>query len=125
MGKTLSNSVMDGGLDKLATANQMSLCEGEPTDRLDAVTPKGSGGKSLGLVTMVGGDFTKSSPTGARRLTVAAKTGISNSDSGNLDHVALVDGTELLCTNTGPTQAVVGGGTTDTSAFNVDFNDPT
>ena len=53
-------------------------------------------GMTLAVTTMTGGDFSKSDgPVDGRRLTVAAKTGITPSATGTAVHIVLVDDTNL------------------------------
>lgn len=92
MAKWLNDLVHDALLDKIATADQLVLCEGQPASYADATTDKGAGGNALGETALDGGDFAKANgDVSGRKITIAQKTGIPADVSGDWDHVALVD----------------------------------
>lgn len=122
MAKSIADSVLDAALDKIATADLMTVCNAEPTTRTEAVTTF-----ALADQAMVGGDYTKANgDTSGRKTTVAAKAGITVDTTGTGDHVALVDATELLLVTTAAVGvALTSGGTVDVSAFKDEIADPT
>jgi hypothetical protein len=125
MGKAVNDKVLDAALDVIGASNQMSLCEGEPLNRTEAITAKGSGGKMLAIVSMTGVDFTNANgDISGRKATVAAKSGLSVGDTGTGDHVALVDGTDLNYVTTAPAQAVTAGGTVNIDTWEAEIADP-
>jgi hypothetical protein len=99
MSKKIPDAVVDLPLDKIATSTQMHLLAAEPADRAAVLAG------SLGFVAVVSGDFSKSSVSGGRKLTVASKT-ITPTAAGSATHLALIDGSALLLVNIGATQAV-------------------
>jgi len=72
-------------------------------------------------------DFTKAAgDTSGRKVTVAAKSGITVDVSGSYDHVALVtvSGTVLRYVTTGTPQALTAGNTANTPAFDIEIQAP-
>lgn len=98
MGKYVNDAVLDAALDKIATADQLVICEDAPTTYAEATTHKGAGGKALGEIAVDAADFTKSDgDASGRKVTVAQQASIPVDVSGAWDHVALVDdGLSLL-----------------------------
>jgi hypothetical protein len=125
MGKSVANEVLDAAMNVIAGSNQMSLCEGEPLTRAEAITAKGSGGKMLAIIAVAGGDFTVGDgAVSGRKVDVAAKNNIDVTASGSGDHVALVDGTRLNYVTTAPAQAVTAGGTVNIDTWAAEIADP-
>lgn len=127
MAKKAADSVLDALLDKIATANQQSVCEGEPADRAAAITDKPTGAK-LAITAMSAPDYTKADAGGGgRELTVGAKANILIDVTGTGDHVALVDATELLFVTTATPQSLTatGGNTVSIGQWKVTIGDPT
>lgn len=84
-------SVQDAALDKIATSVMLRICSGTPATRATAVT------NTLASVAVAGGDFTKAAGNvDGRKVTVAAKSGVSVAVSGTAAHYCLDDGTTLL-----------------------------
>ncbi len=97
MGKYVNDAVLDAALDKIATADQLVICEDAPTTYAEATTDKGSDGVALGEIAVDAGDFTKSDgDASGRKVTVAQQASIPVDVSGAWDHVALVDDADLL-----------------------------
>lgn len=119
MGISTGDSVLDAALDKIAGADRVCVCEGQPATYAEATTNKGTGAnKKLGDVAAVGGDFTKADgDTSGRKLTFGGKTEASVDATtgvevtGSADHLAYVDdaGSELLHVTTVPTQTLTAG----------------
>ena len=123
MAKSVSNTVLDQALNYLdANADLMTLCSAEPTTLTEAVTTF-----ALADVAMAPADFTVADgDTNGRKVTVAAKSGVTVDTTGTGDHVALVDGgTELLYVTTCTAQAVGSGGTVDFGTWDIEIADPT
>lgn len=91
MSALFDTSVQDAALDKLATSVMLRICSGSPTSRATAVT------NTLASVSLSSGDFTKAAGTvDGRKVTVAAKSGVSVTASGTAASYCLDDGTTLL-----------------------------
>lgn len=134
MGKKSGDEYLDGpamvlrGDTNSLAANLMVICENEPTDFADANTVKGSGGERLGSVAVSSGDFTKGDAAGGgRKVDVAQKTGASITDSGNAQHIALLDtvNSVLLQVTTCTLQAVTSGNTATVNTYALSHGDPT
>lgn len=108
----VAESVQDAGLAKIATADRATFCSAEPTSLAELAT-NGSG-FGLATVALTGGDWTIGAGTGtARRITLAAKSGVAVDDDGTGVCVAVDDGTEILAVFDYVDTAVVTGGTVD------------
>lgn len=119
MAKWANDSVLDALLDKVATANQLIVCDGQPTDRADALA------KALASVTVDSGDFSKGNgDVNGRKLTVAQQSTISITATGDADHVALVDGSSLLYVTTVDSQTLTSGNTVTVPVWTVTVADP-
>lgn len=92
MAKYVNDAVLDAALDKIASADQLVICEDQPTTYTEATTDKGSGGMALGEIFIDSGDFTKADgDASGRKVTVAQQAEVTVDVSGAWDHVALVD----------------------------------
>lgn len=122
MGKATPDAVLDAMADKIiAECDLMTLCSAEPTTLTEAVTTF-----ALADVAMSGVDFTKANgDVSGRKVTVAAKGGVTVDTTGTATHVALVDsGTNLLYVTTCTSQGVSSGGTADIAAWDIEIADP-
>ena len=120
MAKFVHDDALDALLDVIATADKLTICEGQPATYAEATTLKGSGGKKLGEIAVDSGDFTKANgDTNGRKITVGQQTGISISVTGDGDHVALVDDalSKLLFVTTFTLQNMTAGNTATVNAF--------
>lgn len=113
MAKFASLAVQDAPLDVIATAVEMYICNGQPTDRADAITKA----RHAAAITMAGGDYAKTGSTN-RVLTVTGKSVTANS-SGNIDHVALCTASTLLYVTTGAAQTANSGSSISVANFTV------
>ena len=121
MAKASSDKVLDGTLDISATATLMIACSAQPTTRAEAVTTF-----ALADVVMAGGDFTKANgDVSGRKVTHAQKSSVTIDTSGEADHVATVDGTDLLNVTTCTPLALTAGGTVTFPAWKQEIADPT
>lgn len=114
--------MLDGAFDVLDQANIMTVCNAEPTTRTQAVTTF-----ALADVAMtVNSDYTKANgDTNGRKVTVAAKSGVTIDTSGTATHIALCDGTNLLYVTTCTSQALTAAGTVNVPAWDIEIADPT
>lgn len=122
MAKTVDDSVLDGAFDILDQATGMHVCDTQPTTRTEAVTTY-----QLATAAMTPNtDFTKADgDTNGRKVTVAAKAGVTIDNTGTALFIALTDGANLLYVTTCTSQLLTGGGTVDIPAWDVEIADPT
>ena len=122
MAKTISDADFDGAFDIIDQCNIMTVCTTQPTTRTEAVTTY-----ALADVAMtVNSDYTKANgDTSGRKVTVAAKSGVTIDTSGTALFVALCDGTNLHVVTTCTSQALTAAGTVDFPAWDIEINDPT
>jgi hypothetical protein len=120
MAKYLNPLVHDAALDQIATGNLMTVCSAQPTTRTEAVTTY-----ALADVAMAGGDFTKAAgDVSGRKVTVAAKADVAVDTSGTANHVAIVNGSQLLAVTTVTGQALTSGNTVSIGTWQVEYRDP-
>lgn len=124
MAKRVADRVLDGALDIIRNNDtRMTACSAEPTTYTE-----GNATYALADVTVSSSDFTKANgDTSGRKLTVAAKTGVTVDVTGTVTHVALLDvsGTALDYVTTTASQAVGAGGTVDFGSWKIEIEDPT
>lgn len=122
MAKAVHDSVLDGAFDILDQANIMTVCNAQPTTRTEAVTTF-----ALADVAMtVNTDYTKANgDTSGRKVTVAAKAGVTVDTTGTGNHIALCDGTNLLYVTTCTSQALTAANTVNFPAWKIEIADPT
>lgn len=120
MGKVLTDAVLDGSLDILATATEIYLCTSEPANRAAADTAS-----LIPAHTLTSGDFTKANgDTSGRKVTVAAQNGLTADATGSATHIALCTGTDLLGVTTCTSQSVTSGNTVNIGSFKLELTDP-
>jgi len=112
MAKSVHSDVIDGALNVIKNnCTRMVACSAQPTTYAEA-----NATYMLSQVTMASGDFTiANGDISGRKVTIAAKTGVSVVNSGTANHVALLDvaNSKLLFVTTCPSQGVSSGGTMD------------
>jgi hypothetical protein len=114
MAKGCDSSVLDGlSVIVKTNANKMYLLSQAPTSRADCDTYE------LAKVTMASGDFTQAADGGGRKLTVAAKSGVTVDSSGTATYVAWVSDTVLLYWDTCTSQVVTAGNTVNFPAVDI------
>lgn len=120
MAKVSTDGVLDGTLDIIAGMNEMHACAGQPTSYADIAA------RSLAVVTMTGGDFSKAngSPDG-RQVTAAQKADVPITSAGTADHVALRNTTTQEYHITTCPATVLGSGTVTFNAWASTVRDPT
>lgn len=125
MGKSVHNDVLDGALNIIKNnCTRMVACTTEPTTFAEADT---GGAKNLADVTVASGDFTVADgSTSGRKVTVAAKSGVTIDASGTAQHVALLDVTnsKLLYVTTCASLALTSGQTVNFGSFAIEIQDP-
>jgi hypothetical protein len=124
MAKSVATAVLDLALNDIKTnGNKMVVCTSQPTTYTEANTTY-----KLAEVTMASGDYTLAAgDTSGRKVTMAAKTGISILTSGTAQHVAIVNttGSALMLVTTCTSQAINTGGTVDIPTWKWEINNPT
>lgn len=119
MGKLITQGLLDGTLDQIATCVTFTLCAGEPANFAAIAT------NALASTTIGSGDFTKANgDVSGRKITVDAQADLEIDFSGDVDHVVIDNGTDFMVT-TCATQALTAGGTVSTTAYAFESRDPT
>lgn len=123
MAKSINTAVLDAGLDVIATATKQVICSAQPTTYVEA-----NATFMLANVVMAGGDYTKAAgDVSGRKVTAAAKAGVSVTNSGTATHAALIrtaDST-LIAVTTCTSQALTSGNQVNIPAWDYEFNNPT
>ncbi|MEW5797327.1 MAG: hypothetical protein AB1772_13360 [Candidatus Zixiibacteriota bacterium] len=123
MAKWQNDDVLDAALDKIATANILTVCSAQPTTRAEAITTY----KLADIAVTPGdgnGDFTVANgDTSGRKLTVAAQADVPVDASGDATHIALCDGTDLLYVTTCTTQTLTAGNTVTVPTWDIEIAD--
>lgn len=123
MAKSVHDDVLDGALNIIKNnCTRMVLCNAQPTTYTE-----GNATFALADVTMASGDFTAANgDTSGRKLTVAAKAGVTVDASGTGTHIALLDvsNSKLLYVTTTGSTAVAAAGTVDIGSWKVELADP-
>lgn len=117
MAKYAHPNFIDGAFNYIKNSADVityTLCSTQPTTRLEAVTTYMLATSTINKateITLAAGD------TSGRKMTISAKTGISVTNTGSGQHVAISDATNLLFVTTTTTQAVSAGGTVDIGSW--------
>jgi hypothetical protein len=123
MAKSAIPDMLDASLNFIKTAaTRMVACSNQPTTFTEA-----NGSMKLAEVTMAAADFTLANGvTSGRRVTVAAKSGVSVTTAGTANHVALLDvaTSRLLYVTTAPAQALAAGSTVSFGAWDIEIANP-
>ena len=122
MAKFASNDVLDGSLNIVRAATRLVAVSGQPATYAAADSGR------LAEAALATGDFTLAAgDVSGRKVSIAAKSGLSVIAAGTADHIALLDGTtsRLLYVTTCPSQALAAGGTVSIAAWSVEVGAPT
>lgn len=113
MGKKCDDRVLDAALNILKNNDvRQTACSAEPANYA------GIAAVALASATMSSGDFTVANgDTSGRKLTVAAKSGVTIDNSGTATHVVLHDNTSILDYVTTCTSLVLTAGAGNTVNF--------
>lgn len=125
MAKIVHNDVLDAALAKIATCTRQDICSQQPTNLTEATTTYSRGNYTMTAGTGNGDYLISDGDTNGRKVRMLAQTGNNATSTGNVDHVALTDGSALLYVTTCPTKAVTNGEPFDISAWDVEIADPT
>jgi hypothetical protein len=122
MAKYSNPLFLDAALDYLSTnGTRYDICSAQPANYA------GIAAVTLGTTTLVGGDYTKANgDVSGRKVTVAAKNGISITATGTANHVAISNGSNNLIyvTTLASNQSVTSGNTADIASFKVEIENP-
>lgn len=123
MGKAVPNQVLDAALDEIATSTRLTVLTDEPANFA------GIAALLLASVTLTAGDgngdfVVADGDTNGRKVTITQQAGISISATGDADHVALDDGTDLQYVTTCTLQSLTNGGTVTVPAWDIEIADP-
>lgn len=123
MGKQAPDATIDSMFDYIDQCNIMHVCSAEPANYA------GIAAVSLASVALTPDtDFTKANgTTSGRKVTVAAKNGVSVSSSGTATHIAIARSTDstLRYVTTCTSQALTSGNTVNIPAWEIEVADPT
>jgi hypothetical protein len=121
--KNAPDAVQDAALDYIDLSNIVHVCTGEPANYAAIAAI------SLASVAMVPNtDFTKAAGSvSGRKMTVAAKSGVSVATSGTATHIvlALTSDTTLRYVTTCTSQVLTAGNTVNIPAWDIEIQDPT
>lgn len=124
MAKSVAAAVLDLALNDIKTnANKQTVCSAQPTTYAE-----GNATFMLANVAMASGDYTLANgDVSGRKVTMAAKSGVSITNSGTATHVSLVDtvNSALKLVTTCTSQAISVGGTVDIPTWKFEINNPT
>ena len=123
MAKQAPDATIDSMFDYIDQSNIMHVCSAEPANYA------GIAAVSLASVAVTPDtDFTKANgDTSGRKVTVAAKSGVSVTTSGTATHIVLARTTDstLRYVTTCTSQALTSGNTVNIPAWKVEVQDPT
>lgn len=125
MGKWQNDSMLDAALNYIKdNANAISLCNGQPTNRAQALSFGGEdSGMRLVETTMASADVTVGDATSGRKAVVSEKTDITVAESGDATHVAICSATELLYVTVCVSQAVTSGNLVTIPSWEIELRD--
>ncbi|HEY9415891.1 MAG TPA: hypothetical protein VIQ30_14100 [Pseudonocardia sp.] len=123
MAKQAPDATIDAMFDYVDLCNIMHVCSAEPANYA------GIAAVSLASVALTPNtDFTKANgDTSGRKVTVAAKSGVSVASSGTATHIviALTTDSTLRYVTTCTSQALTAGNTVNIPAWKIEVADPT
>ena len=118
MAKVETSAMTDGGLTKMGTCVNVTVCAGQPTSFADIAARKLATASSL-TFTLAAGD------TSGRKSTMSQKSSVSITASGTADHVAIDDNVSEYIVTTCTSQALTSGGTVTIPAWKKEIASPT
>ena len=123
MGKQAPDATIDAMFDYIDQCNILHVCSGEPANYA------GIAAVSLADVALTPDtDFTKANgDTSGRKVTVAAKSGVTVDSSGTATHIAIARTTDstLRYVTTCTSQVLTAGNTVNVPAWDIEVGDPT
>src|SRR5690606_28464851 len=120
MAKAVDNTVLDAAFGVVDNATRMAVCSAEPANYA------GIAAVTLAEATIDGSDFTVADgDTSGRKVTIAAKSGVSITASGTATHIAPPDSSATRTyVPTCASQALVSGGTADIGSWKIELAAP-
>lgn len=122
MAKQAPDATIDAMFDYIDQCNIMHICSAEPANYA------GIAAVSLASVALVPDtDFTKANgDTSGRKVTIAAKTGVTVTTTGTATHIAIARSTDstLRYVTTCTSQALTSGNTANVPAWKIEVADP-
>ena len=123
MGKQAPDATIDSMFDYIDQCNIMHVCSAEPANYA------GIAAVSLADVALTPDtDFTKANgDTNGRKVTIAAKTGVTVDNSGTATHIAIArtNDTTLRYVTTCTSQVLTAGNTVNIPSWDIEVADPT
>lgn len=123
MGKQAPDATIDSMFDYIDQCNIMHVCSGEPANYA------GIAAVSLADVALTPDtDFTKANgDVSGRKVTVAAKAGVTVDNTGTATHIAIARTTDstLRYVTTCTSQGLTAGNTVNIPAWDIEVTDPT
>jgi len=122
MAKFLSDAAIDGGLNYLATATEITICNAEPVDYTKAHTTY-----MLVNHALTGGDWAVANDSNGRKATMAEQLAVAVTNPGTAIYVAFtITGTTTLVGYTTCTSKILGAGdSVNIPAVKLNVQDPT
>lgn len=122
MAKFTDDFFLDDFLNALATCTNFAVCTTQPANQagiaaLTLASTTLTAGAGNGDYVIANGD------TNGRKVTVGQQASLSITSSGDAQHIALDDGTNIWGT-TVTLQALTSGGTVTVNAFDAEISDP-
>lgn len=121
MAKAVDNSVLDAAFGVVDNAIRMAVCSSQPVNYAAIAAA------TLATATVAPGDFTiAAGDTSGRKVTIAAKSGVSISASGTATHIVLHDNVSVMqYVTTCTSQALTSGNTVNIPAWKIEIAAPT
>lgn len=125
MAKSVHDDVLDAALSYVKTnGTRLCVCSTQPTTHTEALTTY-----MLAIKTISSSDYTgpANGDTNGRKVTVNAANSVSVTNSGDAQHVAVVDfaNSKLLYVSTCTLQTLTAGNTVNVPAWDIEISDPT
>ena len=127
MAKSIDDTVLDGALDVICTATEITVCSAQPTTYAEAHTTYMLAAHTM-TPTDGQGDFTISNgDSSGRKVAVTQQADITITNSGTATHVALTitGSSKLLLVTTCTSQSLTSGNTVTIPTFDDEIADPT
>lgn len=120
MAKFVDDSVLDAALGIIDNGTRIVVTSAQPANFA------GIAAVLLASTTLAGGDFAiANGDSSGRKVTIAAKNGVSVTASGTATHVCIDNGTTLLAVTTCTSQALTSGNLVNIPAHKYEIADPT